>query len=340
MPVTPITDMTIKENDLVIATQGRAFYILDDLSVLQQLNKDLLNKNLHVFAVNPSWRIRGSRFRGRGPAPVNAGANPAGGVVMNYYLKEAADSTKLSVSIYDKNKKLVKSFGTDSKDNKIEIKKGMNQFNWDLLYPEAERADGMILWNGSPSGIVAPPGNYFARFKSGNDSSEVSFSVKADPNYKITQEDYEGQFAFLQQVQDKFNEVQKGIKDLRAIRTQINDFTGRQGKDMPKEVKVMADSINKQLTAIEETLYQTKAKSSQDVLNYPIRLNDKLSGIFDVASSGYSAPSRQVKEAYAELAAQSDVELSKLKKIIDEKLPAFNKLIIEKSLPVITVKKE
>lgn len=340
MPVTPITDMTIKENDLVIATQGRSFYILDDLSVLQQLNKELLNKNLHVFSINPSWRIRGSRFRGRANAPVNAGANPPGGVMMNYYLKDVTDSTKLSVTVYDRNHKLIKTFATDSKENKIDIKKGMNQFNWDLTYPDAERIDGMILWNGVPSGVLASPGNYFVKFKSGKDSAEAAFAVKADPNYRITQEDYEAQFAFLQQVQDKFSDVQKAIKDIRAIRTQINDFTARQGKDMPKEVKQMADSINKQLTAIEETLYQTKAKSGQDVLNYPIRLNDKISGIFDVASSGYAAPSKQVKEAFTELAGQADAELSKLKKIVDEKLPVFNKLVIEKSLPVITVKKD
>src|SRR5690606_28391223 len=108
----------------------------------------------------------------------------------------------------------------------------------------------------------------------------------------------------------------------------------------PKEVKQMADSINKEMTAIEETLYQTKARSSQDVLNYPIRINDKISGVFDVASSGIAAPSKQVKEAFSELAGQADAEMSKLQDIIDEKLPAFNKLIIEKSLPVITVKKD
>lgn len=341
MPVTPITDLTIKENDLVVATQGRSFYILDDLSVLQQMNKEQLNKNLHVFSINPAWRIPGSRFRGRGNnAPVNAGANPPGGVVMNYYLKEVTDSTKFSVTVMDKNRKTVKTFATDSKDYKIDVKKGMNQFNWDLYYPDAERIEGMILWNGVPGGIVAPPGNYFAKFKTGNDSTETAFTIKADPNYKITQEDHDAQFAFLQQVLTKFNDVQKGIKDIRAIRTQINDFTARQGKDMPKEVKQMADSINKQLTVIEETLYQTKAKSGQDVLNYPIRLNDKIGGIFDVASSGYSAPSKQVKEAFTELSALADIELTKLKKIVDEKLPAFNKLVIEKSLPVITVKKD
>ena len=142
------------------------------------------------------------------------------------------------------------------------------------------------------------------------------------------------------QVQGKFNEAQKGIKDIRALRTQINDFTARQGKDMPKEVKTQCDTINKQLTAIEEKLYQTKSKSSQDVLNFPIRLNDKLSGLFDAANSGNMAPSKQAREVYADLAAQADVELNKLKTIMNTDVQQLNQLIREKSLPVIGVKKD
>ncbi|HYK56305.1 MAG TPA: hypothetical protein VEV15_07475, partial [Flavisolibacter sp.] len=233
-----------------------------------------------------------------------------------------------------------KTFSTDAKEAnaKMDIAKGMNQFVWNLLYPASERIEGMILWNGVPGGIVAAPGNYFARFKAGQDSVDVPFTLKADPNYKTTQAEYEQQFAFLKTVQDKFNETQKAIKDIRALRTQINSFIDLQGKEAPKEVKTMADSINKQLTAIEETLYQTKAKSGQDVLNYPIRLNDKLSGVFDVANSGNFAPSRQSKEVYADIAAQIDAQLNKLKAITQKDIPAFNELIRQKSLPVIGVK--
>ena len=100
----------------------------------------------------------------------------------------------------------------------------------------------------------------------------------------------------------------------------------------------MADSINKQLTGIEEVLYQTKAKSSQDVLNYPIRLNDKLAGIFDVANSGNSAPSKQVRDVYADLASQIDVQIAKLNQIKQKEIVAFNDLIRQKALPVIGVK--
>jgi prophage DNA circulation protein len=220
----------------------------------------------------------------------------------------------------------------------MDLSQGMNQFAWNLLYPESERIEGMILWNGVPGGIVASPGNYFAKFKVGKDSVEVPFTIKADPNYKTTQAEYEQQFAFLKTVQDKFNETQKAIKDIRALRSQITSFMALQDKEAPKEVKQMADSINKQLTAIEETLYQTKAKSGQDVLNFPIRLNDKLSGVFDVANSGNFAPSKQSREVYADLASQIDVQLNRLKAIKEKQVPAFNELIRQKALPLIGVK--
>ncbi len=340
LPEVPITDLTIKENDLVVATQGRAFYVLDDLSVLQQMNADILNENLHVFNVNPAWRISGGRFRSSFGTPKNEGANPPNGPVINYYVKDITDSTKASVTILDKNNEVIKTFSSGSKDNKLDVSKGMNQFVWNLQYPEAEKIEGMILWTGVPRAMIAPPGDYFAKFVIGKDSAEVPFIIKADPNYKCSQEDYDAQFEFLRTVTKKFNQVQKGIKDIRSLRSQINDFIGKQGKDCPKEVKQMSDSINKQLTTIEEKLYQTKAKSGEDPLNYPIRLNDKLGGVFDAAASGNTAPSKQVKEVYADLAVQCDEQLSKLKKIIDDDVVRFNQLIREKSLPFIGLKKE
>ena len=340
LPIVPVTDLIIKNNDLIVATQGRAFWVLDDLSMVQQSKADIIGKNLHVYDVNPTYRVMADPFAAFRQRPVNAGANPARGAVINFYAGKVTDSTKGSVTIMDKHKKVIKSFTTESKDNKLELTPGMNQFYWNLLYPEAEKADGMILWNGTPAGITAPPGNYFARIKVGSDSAEVPFTVIADPNYPISQQDYDAQFAFLQQVQGKFNEVQRGVKDIRSTRAQINDFVGKQGKDCPKEVKQMADSINKQLTAIEEKLHQTKARSGQDVLNYPIRLNDKLGGVFDMANSGNMAPSKQAREVYTDLAAQADAELAKLKMIMDQDIPKFNQLIREKSLPVITVKKD
>ncbi|HMI77199.1 MAG TPA: hypothetical protein VK484_00315, partial [Ferruginibacter sp.] len=338
LPVVPITDLTIKENDLVVATQGRSFWVLDDLTIIQQKDNSILNKNLHVFPVNDAYRFSGfQNLNAR-----NAGMNPPNGSIINYYLKNASDSTKVSIDILDKNKKLIRSFSTRAKETaeKIEVYKGMNQFLWNMFYPPAERVEGLILWHGNVPGPKAAPGQYFYKVRAEKDSVEGSFTIKANPVYNISQADYEEQAGFLITIRDKFSEIQKAGKNIRDIRKQLNDFIDKQGKDVPKDIKQMADSINNQMTFIEEALHQTKAKSGQDVLNYPIRLDDKISGLYDFAASGNAAPAKQVKDAYAELSAQADLQLNKLKKIMEEDVPKFNQLIRERSLPVIGVKKE
>ncbi|NOT50733.1 MAG: glycosyl hydrolase [Chitinophagaceae bacterium] len=345
MPVVPITDLTIKNNDLVVGTQGRSIYILDDLTVIQEKNADILNKNLHVFSVNPAYRMPGGGGRrGGGGATVtampNTGMNPPNGVLFNYYMKNVNDSTKLSIVVMDKSKKMIKTYSTTSKDNKIEVNKGMNQFEWDMNYPEAERVEGLILWNGFVRGPKAAPGNYFAKFKSGNDSTEVPFTILADPNYKTSQAEYDEQFNHLITIRDKSSEIMKAIKNIREMRQQMTDFSARVGKDLPKEVKQQIDTVNKQMTAVEDALHQTKAKSGQDVLNYPIKLDDKLSSIYNASAAGQSGLSRQAKEAYAELVVLIDEQLNKLKKIMNEDVVKLNQLIHEKTLPVIGVKKE
>ena len=208
-----------------------------------------------------------------------------------------------------------------------------------MNYPEAEKIEGMILWNGTVGSPKAAPGNYFVKIKMGKDSVEQPFTILANPTYKITQQAYEEQFATLINIRDKFTEVQKAIKNIRDIRTQINDFSERQGAALPKEIKQKGDTINKQLTTIEEALYQTKAKSGQDVLNYPIRLNDKIGGLFDYANSGYNAPTEQVKNVYTNLAAMADVQLKKLQLLLDVDVVELNKIIREKAVPIIAPKK-
>jgi hypothetical protein len=338
LPIVPITDLTIKNNDLIVATQGRAFWSIDDLTPVQQFDAATLTKNFYVLPVNDAYRRDGSVNANA----KNAGTNPANGSVINFYVKEILDSTKASITILDKNKKEIKTFATDAKEKKdqFEITTGMNQFVWNMNYPEAEKIEGMILWNGSVGGPKAAPGQYFAKVKVGSDSIIQPFSILANPTYKVTQQEYEDQFNTLITIRDKFSEIQKAIKNIRDMRTQINGFAERQGKDLPKEIKEKGDTINKQLTVIEEALYQTKSKSGQDVLNYPIRLNDKIGGLFDYANSGYNAPTQQVKQAYTDLSAMADIQLKKLKQLMDVDVVELNKLIREKAVPVITPKKE
>ncbi|MEI6264702.1 MAG: glycosyl hydrolase [Sphingobacteriia bacterium] len=342
LPIVPITDMTIKDNDLIVATQGRAFWVIDDLTIVQQKSNSIAAKNLHVFPINDAYRTEGGgrRRRGAGGTEQNIGANPPAGTVINYYLKGTTDSSKHSITIMDKNGKPIKTFSKSAKDpeDKLDYSEGMNQFTWDQNYPAAEKTDGMILWIGSIGSAKAAPGKYSARIKYNTDSVDVPFVIKADPVYKMTEADYDAQLAFLLQVRDKFNEIQIGIKNIRTVRTQINDLNGRIDAKSNKEVKQMGDSITKQLTKIEEALYQTKSKSGQDVLNYPIRLNNKISALYNIAASGYAPPSKQAKETFADLSGQADVQLAKLKAILNNDLKQYNKMINEKQVPVIGIK--
>ena len=344
LPIVPITDLTIKENDLIVATQGRAFWTLDDLSIVQQKDSAIASKNWHVFAVNDAYRSEGGGRRGNrgaGAPQPNMGENPPSGVVFNYFLREGIDTANLKITIYDKKNQPIKTFSKSAKEanDKIDYAAGMNQFIWDMNYPPGEKTEGMILWNGGIGSAKAAPGKYQAKFTMGKDSVWVPFVIKPNPNYAITEADYDAQLAFLLQVRDKFNQVQISIKDIRTVRGQITDFTSRLEGENTKEIKKMADSIQKQLTSIEEALYQTKSKSGQDVLNFPIRINDKLAGLYGVAASGQNAPSKQAREAYADLAGQADVQIDKLKKVLTTDVATLNKMINEKQLPVIGIKK-
>ena len=340
LPMVPITDLTIKDNDLVVATQGRAFYVLDDLTLVQEEQPRITQNTFKIFPVRDAVRMNGTQNL----TVKNAGINPPNGIVVNYYLNNFADSGLVNVKVLDKNKNLIKTFSTKApatgEIGKIDATKGMNQFVWNMMYPDAEKAEGMILWNNIRS-LKAAPGKYYVRIiNDKKDSAETSFNILANPNYKTTQQEYDEQFTFLSTVKDKFNEIQKAIKNIKEVRKQISDFMARQGKDTVGEIKQLADSINKGMTKVEETLYQTKAKSEQDVLNYPIRLNDKIAGLYNYAASGNYAPTAQVREAYADLSVQADAALNKLKTLFNVDVPKLNQLIRDKQLPVIGVKKE
>ncbi len=214
---------------------------------------------------------------------------------------------------------------------------GMNSFTWDMLYPPAEKITGMLLWTGGAGSPKAAPGNYTARIRYEKDSAEVPFTIKADPNYALTEAEYDAQVDFLLQVRNKYDEVQKAILRIRDLRTQLKDLNGRLDSTAGP-IRKSSDSLIRQLTGIEEALYQTKSKSAQDMLNFPIRINDKLSGVYGIAAGGNAPPSKQVREVFASLSAQADAQLLRLREIVQTGLPAINKLIYEQRVPVIGVK--
>ena len=337
LPTVPITDLTIKNNDLIVGTQGRGIYILDDVSVVQQNNNSFTQNNLHVFTPHTEYRMigRGGRF---GSSVNNAGTNVANGITIPIYIKNIDDSTKYQVTILDAKKSIIKTFTKDSKEDKVDFNTGMNNFVWDMNYSAAEKIpEGYIVWNGNLSAPKAAPGNYFAKVKVGNDSSELAFTILAEPQYQVSQSEYEQQLQTQIKIRDKFSEIINHLKYIKDLRNQLNNYKDLLGKSYPKEVKTLSDSIIKKITTIEEALHQTKAKSGQDVLNFPIRLDDKLSALYNQAAAGRGTPNKQVLEVFEVLAAQIDAQTASWKSVLDNEVKSLNNLIHEKQLPVFGV---
>jgi hypothetical protein len=332
LPLVPITDLTLKENDLIVATQGRSFWVLDDLSMFQQYDAKITENELFVADVNPTYLYDGYHSKN----VVNAGSNPQFGPLINYHLKNLSDSAAVSISVLNLKGEKIKTYSNKASDKKlkIEAEQGMNQFVWDTYYPEGEKIEGMILWNGNAGGPRAAPGKYKVRIIHNKDSLEKEFELKANPVYNCPKEDYEKQFNFLISVRDKFNALQKTVKEIREIRGQMNSFTARLGKEYPKDLKEYTDSLSKKMTEIEDAIYQTKLKSAQDILNYPIKLNDKIADLYNYAESGKTAPTKQVLEAFAELSALADAEINKWEAILKTEIPKLNTMFHANSLPV------
>jgi hypothetical protein len=316
-----------------VATQGRSFWVLDDLTLLPQLRPELAKESVHIFQPRPTLRIPGPSAENQSKTE---GQNAPGGVVLHYYLKDKLEKdAKVSLEISDSAGALIRRFTLkgEAPDGKIEPKQGMNRFIWDLRHSSAESFTGMIIWGGL-QGPRAVPGKYQAKLAVGDKTETVTFEIKSDPRSAATPEDLQAQSQFLLEARDKLSETHRAIKQIRDIRDQLSNLTKRL-KDNTEAAEIVASAkdLDKSITTIEEALYQTKSRSIQDVLNYPIRLNNKLVSLANGVSMGDNRPTYQAMQVKQELTSQIDTELSKLHKVVDEDLPRLNDLLSKKRIP-------
>lgn len=344
LPVVPITDLALHREmkDLVVATQGRSFWILDDLPVLHEWKR----RGNGFFPVEPAWRMTGSW------APVRpgmtVGENPPAGAVLHFWLDEAPQEEAV-LEILDARGKVIRRFSSRAQQDsggeesdgrrggqasRFEPAKGLNRLVWDLRHEDAKSIPNLILWAGSVRGPKAAPGRYRARFSAGKISFETEFWVRKDPRLtEITQEDLEIQEQFLLQIRDKLSEVHEAILKIRDVRSQVEAW-GKRDAALEKAAK----ELSAKLTAVEEKLYQTKNRSPQDPLNYPIKLNNKLAALASVAGSAEARPTAQSQQLYEELAHRANAQLRTLDGLLRKELDAFNRLVREKELPAVTVR--
>lgn len=338
LPIVPITDLAVKENNLIAATQGRSFWIIDDLTPLHQINEALISEEAFLYKPMNGYRMDGSSRKSK-----TAGQNHPGGVLVNYYVKSIDEKDTLSLSFYENSGKHIKTFATipdkDQKEEKLTVNEGSNQFNWNLKYPDAEKVDGMILWWASLSGPTALPGDYIVRLsKNGKIISEETFTLIMDPRSSATEKDLQEQFDFIIEIQEKLTETHLALKNITKVKTQIKQLNEAVlDKEANQEILALADKILEELTTYENELYQTKSKSNQDPLNYPIRLNNKLAHLNALTSIGDFKPTDQAVAFKKEITEEIDEVLAKVYTIFETEVPELNKKVKKSNINLINI---
>jgi hypothetical protein len=320
LPIVPITDLTIKDNNLIVATQGRSLWMIDDLSVIHQLFNNEVKGN-HLFKPKDTYRMRGSSTKGS----KTAGTNHPNGVITYFNLKDVNEDDKISLTYFDKKGDTIKTFSNVSKKDKLSVKKGANQFVWNMTYDGAERLKGMILWWASLEGPRAVPGNYIVSLNVNGEEQSQPFTILADPRAESTLEDMQTQFDFIKDVNKTMDEAHKSIKKIRNINTQLSAFQKQyKGDDNVVELLKKAKTLAEQLSVIEKALYQTQNRSGQDPLNFPIRLTNKLGHLNSLVRMGDFAPTEQDIAVKNELTEKIEKQLNTFNDLIKSEVKEFN----------------
>ena len=338
LPAVPITDLAVhkRDKDLIVATQGRSFWVLDDLAVLHQLQDNMLANQHYLFDPEDPY-LFGGRSWG---SSATAGQNPQGGAVVYYYLAENEDQ-EIKLEFVDMREQVVQSYSSKEdvrgrpvrestlfhEDEQQTLrgslgdKAGLHSYVWGLDYPGVTNIDGrQILWAGSTAGPRALPGTYTVRMYVGEDLvGEQEFEVKKDIRLEqISQEDLVEQFELVQTINAKLDSTHKAINKIRSVREEFREQMGNLGTDETSQnLLERAQLMMKAMTEIEEALVQTKAEATQDVLNFPIRLNNKLAALKSTVATGYGRPTAQQYAVYEDLASKTDAHLMRLQKIWD-----------------------
>ncbi|MEO5988353.1 MAG: hypothetical protein ABIU54_06880 [Candidatus Eisenbacteria bacterium] len=349
LPVVPVTDIAVKDDDLVISTQGRAFWVMDDITPLRTIAAGTPSGAVYLFTPRTAVRMAG----GGGPRS-DAGRNPSSGVLVRYQLAKARpDSVKVSLEFLGANGTVLRRYDrkgevatdTTRKDEpqtgpKVTAKAGVNSFVWDLRAADASRFEGLINWGGGLEGPLVVPGRYTVRLKIGTETYAKDFMVSKDPRLTTTDAEFAEQYALLLKIRDKLTQTHDATLDIRDVREQLDAVVAR-AKRAGKlgALEDSARTFKKRLTAIEETLYQTKSKSGQDPLNFPIRLNNKLAILGSTVSSADAKPTAASYTVYDDLVARIDAQLGKLRGEMGQGMERFNRMVADQQVPAVVPKR-
>ncbi len=299
LPDVPVVDLVVEAHDLVIATHGRGFYILDDIGPLRQSAEAAAD--VHLF--EPNIAIRST-----------------GGALVQYLLRKPVQA--VAIDILDARGSVVRSFASGAADSRVATAAGLSRFTWDLRYPGATAFPGMILWGGGVAGPFAPPGTYQVRLTVDGRSQSKPLVVRRHPLYSATDADLAAQFDLAIEIRDKVSEANGAVIRIRALKA---DVGRRLSGSTDARLKAAGDILLTRLSAVEGEIYQVRNQSGQDPLNYPIKVNNRLASLLNSVNHGDGRPTGNTAAIFADLVQELLVQTDRLRAIEATELAAFNR---------------
>lgn len=324
LPIVSIRDLEVKDNNLIAATHGRSFWLIDDLTPLHQLSDEVTAANHYLYKPKDSYRMQSGGGWG---APKSVGENHPNGVIFNYYLKDLKEGDQVALHLLEMDGDTIRSFSNQSKqrNSNLQAKTGGNTFVWDMRYPGFKQFDGMILYSSPNRGPKAVPGTYKAILTVNGDAVSQDFNIIKDPRLPNTAEDYRKQFDYLISVRDKVSLAHEAIiriRDTRKILEYIKEKVS--DKSATKEVVELVNELDKQMKVIENNIHMTKNQSYQDPLNFGIRINNRIAFLMADQQRGDYPPTDQAIEFRDEVFKELDTELLNLNSLLNEKVLEIN----------------
>jgi photosystem II stability/assembly factor-like uncharacterized protein len=330
LPIVPITDLVIKDDDVVVSTQGRSFWVLEDITPLRHLKG--APSGVMLLAPGVAYRQYWDEVR------------------LHYHLPDGLEGP-VTLDIVDDEGADVITFSSKPESDErtgaprpttLPASPGMNLFTWNMRLDSPIRVPGAVGWPGVPPGPRIPPGQYAARLTAGEETQEVALEILSDPRIDTTAEEYQAQFDLALDIHEAINDAHIAVNTIRSAREQIESAAARAKKAHQDEaaeedeIGDLAKSISKTLTEIEEAIIQTKSKSSQDPLNYPVRINDKIAALARTVDGDYG-PTAQSYDVFEMLREKLDEQLDAFAVVLEEQIPDFNTLVHEREVPAVII---
>jgi len=351
LPRAPIHDLIVKDDDLVVATHGRSFWILDDLTPVRQFTDDISKQDVHLYTPPVAYRMQNPD---EVPKPIVVGQNPPAGAVIDFFVKDAPKG-ETTIEILDSQNQVIRKFSSlktetpdeplDPDDKKrekeIKVEAGLNRFVWNLRYESANRVPGYYLWeyNGGARGPIALPGKYQVRLTVDGKSQTAPFELKLDPRVHVSQQDLEKQFTLLMQIREQLNRVYAAVNQIEDVRSQTEAMKRRlPPDDGGRSLATSADGLTAKLVSVRDPMINLRISANEDSLAYHPQLDGQLAFLAMIVSSGCDCgPTEAATKRFDELKKQVDDVVAKWNDLQKSDVATFQKLAIDRGIPPVAV---